>query len=78
MIKVGGVLDGRYRVLRELGQGGGGIIFQAYHMTLQKYVVIKKIKDEKVKALDVRKEADILKKLHHPYLPQVYERKNFP
>ena len=73
MIKVGGVLDGRYRVLRELGQGGGGIIFQAYHMTLQKYVVIKKIKDEKVKALDVRKEADILKKLHHPYLPQVYD-----
>ena len=60
-------------MLRELDQGGGGIIFQAYHITLQKYVVIKKIKEEKVKDLDIRKEADILKKLHHPYLPQVYD-----
>lgn len=73
MLKSGEILDGRYQVLNEINKGGTGIVYLGYHMTLCKYVVIKKIKDHFVGSINERGEADILKKLHHRYLPQVYD-----
>lgn len=69
----GEIFAGTYQVMEEIGKGGAGIIYKAYHLNLQKYVVLKKIKDNCVGALDARGEADILKALHHTYLPQVYD-----
>ncbi len=62
-----------YRIEKELGSGGGGTVFLAYHTRLQKYVVIKKMKSEAKSVLEGRAEADILKNLHHPNLPQVFD-----
>lgn len=73
MLKNGEILDGRYQIIREIGTGGTGIVFLGYHLTLCKYVVIKKIKDHFVGNINARGEVDILKKLHHRYLPQVYD-----
>ena len=67
------IIDETYQIIGEIGSGGGGIIYKAYHLRLQKYVVIKKIKDSVKGKIDLRGEADILKRLHHPYLPQVYD-----
>ena len=67
------VLDGRYEILREIGTGGAGIVFLGYHLTLNKYVVVKKLKTQVREYLNIRGEADILKGLHHRYLPQVYD-----
>lgn len=73
MLRDGEVLDERYQIIREIGKGGTGIVYLAYHLTLCKYVVIKKIKDNFVGNINARGEVDILKKLHHRYLPQVYD-----
>lgn len=73
MPKSGDILDGRYQIVQEIGKGGTGIIFLGYHLTLCKYVVIKKIKDHFVGNINARGEVDILKKLHHRHLPQVYD-----
>lgn len=72
-MKSGDVLAGLYEIVRELGQGGTGVIYLAYHMRLKKYVVVKKIKDGYTGVLNDRGEVDILKQLHHSYLPQVYD-----
>lgn len=64
-------LDDAYEIIKEIGSGGGGTVYLAYHNRLQKNVVIKKVRDG-VK-LDYRMETDILKNLHHEYLPQVFD-----
>jgi serine/threonine protein kinase len=67
------LLSNTYRIEDEIGSGGGGVIYKAYHERLQKYVVIKKIHDNVQEKYDVRMEADILKNLRHSYLPQVLD-----
>ena len=73
MMEQGTVLDNTYKVIRAIGSGGGGEIYLAEHLRLEKPVVIKKIKDNMQGVIENRGEADILKNLSHPYLPQVYD-----
>ncbi len=73
MIQQGTILDNTYRIVETIGAGGGGEIYLADHLRLEKPVIIKKIKDRVRGVIESRGEADILKKLNHPYLPQVYD-----
>lgn len=73
MLAAGDILDGSYRIIEEIGAGGAGVVFLGFHLRLNKYVVVKKLKTGIEDYLHVRREADILKQLHHPYLPQVYD-----
>lgn len=73
MLRRGEILNNTYEVMEEIGQGGAGIVYLAWHLRLQKKVVIKKIKDAFGGRISERREADILKSLHHKYLPQVYD-----
>lgn len=73
MIEQGTILDNTYKIIKSIGSGGGGEIYLADHLRLEKPVVIKKIKDNVKGLIENRGEADILKKLSHPYLPQVYD-----
>lgn len=66
------VFDGTYQVIREIGRGGMGTVYLAYHTRLEKYVVLKQLRCVGEDSL-LRKEVDILKNLHHPNLPQVYD-----
>ncbi len=72
-ITKGTVLEDTYEIIEEIGAGGGGVVFRARHLRLQTDVVVKKIKDEVRGKVKSRQEADILKKLKHPYLPRVYD-----
>lgn len=63
-----------YQILGQIGSGGGGTIYKAYHTRLQKEVVLKKIHEAGACNLaNVRREVDILKNLRHSYLPQVLD-----
>ncbi|MBO6142480.1 MAG: protein kinase [Lachnospira sp.] len=73
MIADGTVLNDTYQIVQQIGTGGVGVVYKAYHLRLQKYVVIKMIKENFVGNINVRGEVDLLKKLHHPCLPQVYD-----
>ncbi len=73
MLQSGIHLKDTYTILEQLGSGGGGIVYKAYHERLQKYVVVKQIKDQVKGILEGRAEADILKRLKHTNLPQVYD-----
>ncbi len=73
MIQQGSVINETYRIDGKIGAGGGGTVFKAYHLRLEKPVVVKRINDNWVNIIDSRKEADIIKNLKHQYLPQAYD-----
>ncbi len=73
MFQPGTVLEDTFQILEEIGAGGMGIVYKAYHLHLQKEVVVKKIKGNFVGKVNARGEVDILKRLHHTYLPQIYD-----
>lgn len=66
-------LSETYEILEKLGEGAGGIVYKAYHRRLRQEVVIKQHKRSAVSLSGSRREVDILKKLHHSYLPQVLD-----
>ncbi len=66
------ILNQTYLILRQIGKGGASIVYLAYHLRLQKYVVVKQYQVYGTPE-SLRREADILKELHHSFLPQVYD-----
>lgn len=66
----GEILSSTYEIREQIGSGGGGTIYRAYHKRLQKDVVLKKINQSSERNED---EKEILKNLKHSYLPQVYD-----
>ncbi len=66
-------LQSTYEVYEQIGAGGAGTVFRAVHKRLQKTVVLKKLTGGAASIQDCRTEVDILKNLHHPYLPQVLD-----
>ncbi len=67
------ILNETYQIMHPIGAGGSGSVYLAYHLRLQKYVVIKQLRGAFSSDFLMRTEVDILKNLHHPYLPQVYD-----
>ena len=67
------VLNDTYQILQPIGKGGTSSVYLGYHLRLRKYVVIKQLRGSFSDDFLLRTEVDILKNLHHPYLPQVYD-----
>jgi len=67
----------RYRILREVGRGGMGIVYQAEDAVLQRPVAYKVLPDavrEDPRALeDFLREARIAASLHHPNIVTIYD-----
>lgn len=66
-------LGDTYTNLTEIGSGGGGTVYKAYHVRMKKDVVLKKIHQCLQNSTDIRSELDILKNLRHTYLPTVLD-----
>jgi eukaryotic-like serine/threonine-protein kinase len=67
---------GRFRILRTLGEGGMGVVYEAEQDQPRRLVALKVIRPRLVSpALLTRfsHEADILGRLHHPGIAQIYE-----
>ena len=67
--------DPTYRIEAELGEGGIGVVYKAWHTRLEKHVVLKRIRDDSqiLQTGRMRDEPDILKNLKHANLPQIYD-----
>lgn len=66
------VLQGRYRVIRQLGQGGMGAVYEAVDERLDTTVALKEtlFADERLRK-QFEREARLLARMHHPALPRV-------
>ncbi len=70
--KVSGDLT--YEIIGQIGSGGGGIIYKAWHKRLKKYVIIKELINGNKKDIDTqRNEVEALKNVKNTYLPQVLD-----
>ena len=66
------VLQDRYRIVRQLGQGGMGAVYEAIDQRLDATVALKETLfiEEKLRK-QFEREARLLARLHHPALPRV-------
>lgn len=68
------IIASTYQIIEKIGAGGGGTVFLAYHLRLEKNVVLKADKRELSTSLELlRREVDILKDLNNSYIPKVYD-----
>jgi serine/threonine protein kinase len=72
MLEADTVLQGRYRIVRQLGQGGMGAVYEALDERLDTTVALKEtlFTDEKLRK-QFEREARLLARMHHQALPRV-------
>lgn len=71
----GTVVNGRYTIQTQLGEGSYGVAYVARDEETKELVVLKKMKRTKRKKrrASFEREALILKKLNHPQIPKLYD-----
>ncbi len=77
MLSADTVLQGRYRIVRLLGQGGMGAVYEALDERLDTVVALKEtlFADERLRK-QFEREARLLARMHHPALPRVSDHFN--
>ena len=78
MLQIGALVDGKYKVLNQIGQGGMSIVYLAINERANKTWAIKEIRKEGVRDFEVVRqgliaEINILKQLKHKYLPSIVD-----
>ncbi len=72
VLEPGAVLSDRYRIVRQLGKGGMGAVYEAVDLRLDATIALKETfsVDERLRR-QFEQEARLLAQLHHPALPRV-------
>jgi serine/threonine-protein kinase len=76
-IRVGDVLEGKYQVVRELGAGAMGVVFEARHRALNKRVAVKTLHPELSQNAELvarfHQEAQAASAIGHPNIVEVFD-----
>ncbi|HCT90294.1 MAG TPA: serine/threonine protein kinase, partial [Lachnospiraceae bacterium] len=78
MLEIGTVVDGKYKILSKVGQGGMSVVYLALNERANKTWAIKEVRKDGVQDFATIKqrviaEIDILKGLNHKYLPGIID-----
>lgn len=78
MLEIGSLIDGKYKILNKVGQGGMSVVYLAMNEKANKQWAVKEVRKDGIKDFEVVKqglvaETDILKKLSHPNLPSIID-----
>jgi serine/threonine protein kinase len=77
MLRIGEIIDGKYRIEKILGEGGMGIVYLGWHLEIERFVAVKEIKsslpdyDKYIER--IKKEARVLAMLNHPNIVILYD-----
>lgn len=78
MLEIGSLVDGKYKILNKIGQGGMSVVYLAMNEKANKQWAIKEVRKDGKKDFDVIRqglvvETDMLKRLKHPHLPSIVD-----
>ncbi len=78
MLEIGSVVDGKYKILSEIGRGGMSVVYMAINEKANKPWAVKEVRKDGTKDFEVVKqglivETDMLKKLSHFNLPSIVD-----
>ena len=78
MLHIGSLVDGKYKILNKVGQGGMSVVYLAMNEKANKQWAVKEVRKDGVLDFEAVKqglvaETDILKRLDHPYLPSIID-----
>lgn len=78
MLDIGSLVDGKYKILSKVGQGGMSVVYMAINEKANKTWAVKEVRKDGVLDFEAVKqglvaETDILKKLSHPNLPSIID-----
>ncbi len=78
MLEIGSLVDGKYKILNRIGQGGMSVVYLAMNERANKQWAVKEVKKDGVQDFELVRqgltaETDLLKKLHHPNLPSIVD-----
>lgn len=76
-LEPGTLLDSKYRLEGQIGEGGMGLIYKAHHLIMDRPVVIKIMRshlmEDEISVQRFSQEQKILAKIHHPNVVSVYD-----
>lgn len=78
MLEIGSLLDGKYRVLSQCGQGGMSVVYMAMNERANKTWAIKEVRKDGTQNFELVRqgliaETEMLKQLSHPHLPSIVD-----
>ena len=78
MLEIGSLVDGKYKILNKVGQGGMSVVYLAMNEKANKQWAVKEVRKDGVLDFEAVKqglvaETDILKRLDHPCLPSIID-----
>lgn len=78
MLEIGSLVDGKYKILNKVGQGGMSVVYLAMNEKANKQWAVKEVRKDGVLDFEAVKqglvaETDILKRLSHPNLPSIID-----
>lgn len=78
MLKIGSVIDGKYKILNEIGHGGMSNVYLAINERANKPWAVKEVRKSLNRDFNLLRqslimETDLLKKLRHPNLPSIID-----
>ncbi len=78
MLEIGSIIDGKYKILNKIGQGGMSVVYLAMNERANKQWAVKEVRKDGVSNFEVVKqglvaEVDMLKKFNHPHLPSIID-----
>ena len=78
MLENGTIIDGKYKILNKIGQGGMSVVYLAMNEKANKQWAIKEVRKDVTENFDVIRqglitETNLLKNLSHPNLPSIVD-----
>lgn len=78
MLEIGSIIDGKYKILSEIGRGGMSTVYLAINEKANKPWAIKEVRKDGSQNFEIVRqslivETDLLRKLQHPNLPSIID-----
>lgn len=78
MLKIGEVIDGKYKILNQIGKGGMSVVYLAMNESVNKSWAIKEVRKDSqnsasINSIGIKAEINLLKNCRHPNMPEIID-----